>query len=665
MRTPITFVELATAGVPDEPLLKDKSWILSGVSSYFDLRGYFFLEPHLRKDASLGVLFENVTPTDAGTFELELGTLLPDLFPNLEGKPEYALGVTIEGSTRDVCFSNVMSRLRFTKNDHLLHALIPRRALTKVREGEVAFIPADASVELLRTFAACRYTLQGGNAEEALENHCEQCIHDFIERLNRILQTMPFVDATPGHVYSVAYSRASFPYFYFILKGASEDDLGHGWISPHVGRTLLNPPSLPSLHTDELRQYLDGTRLLDDIDALLHAAQTFWDGGVLEYTLLLSVIAAEVATQRHVYERLIATSVSKTKVADALKGDLTYSLMLNVVLVSLAPDDRKPDTELLGKINRGRSLRNAYMHEGRIPHDAKEINDILVATRAFVEYVRQIHTVSGDEALESQRQLQKDAQTSGRMAVAAFLQKQTGAIRRSILGYTVPKDAVKQLFRGLEETYGTSKAAEDTYTALRFLSYYLADRANHAQAKVSAYLNNVYRSKHRFAMAHDCMRAKEYRVGARKWLMAFVIWVFGTATGYMERPLRLLAVAIAISGIFAVAFLALTVLTPDDYTSIRFTTGGDSPPQLAWYHHFYFSTVTLTTLGYGDLAPTHSNVYRSEERIVLLLCSLEAITGYVLLGLAVAVLTRRLDAHPTARREELLREYAERHGLSE
>jgi hypothetical protein len=82
MPYPIIFVELATPDVPGEPLVKDRSWMLSGASSYF------FLAPHMKKDASLGSLFDNVHPKDGNKFELELGVVLPDLFPNLEGRPE-------------------------------------------------------------------------------------------------------------------------------------------------------------------------------------------------------------------------------------------------------------------------------------------------------------------------------------------------------------------------------------------------------------------------------------------------------------------------------------------------------------------------------------------------------------------------------------------------
>jgi hypothetical protein len=388
MRTPITLIKLTTPDVPDESLLDAQSWILSGMASFFDLRGYFFLAPHLKKDASLGVLFEEIRPDNDGSFELEIGAILPDLFPNIDSKPEYVLAVDMAGTTRDVCFSNIMSRLRFTKDEHLLHALTPRRSLSKVRDGEYDFIPPEASVELLRTFATCRYSIKGDNAEEALENSFESCIHDLIERLNKVLKAMPFVDMGLGRVYSIAYSRAGFSCFYFILKGEDEEKLGHGWISPHVGRTLLNPPDLDAEHSSELRQYLAGTRAVDDVEAILHSAQTFLDGGVLDYTLLLSVIAAEVVTQRYVYERL-SSSVSKTKLNKSQR-DLTYSLMLNVILPSLVPDGQEIAPELIEELNRGRRLRNNLMHEGAAPTDAHEITNLLAATHNYVEQVRKI-----------------------------------------------------------------------------------------------------------------------------------------------------------------------------------------------------------------------------------------------------------------------------------
>lgn len=394
MRLPITRIELFTPDVPGEPLLKDRSWLISGVSSHYDLQGYAFLAPHLKKDASLGTLFEKVLPKDGSYFQLELGVILPDLLPNLDGQSEFSLAVTGESNPRELCFSNVMARLHYVNNEHLLHALVPRWALPKVRAGEVDFIPKDAGVELLRTVSTSRFDITGSTAEEAFETHCQTCIHDMIERLNRCLKAMPFVDLAPGRVYSTAYSRANLPPFYFILKGESDDDLGHGWISPHIGRATLNPPNLRTEQAAILRDYLSGTKALDDIESILYSAQMFLDGGVTEYVLLLSVIAGEVATQRYVHKRLLASSVSKSKLDESEK-DLTYSLMLNVVLPGIAPDTKKPDKDLLGKMNRARSLRNGYMHNGELPKDPKEIATLFENTKSFVKYLRQLDEQDG------------------------------------------------------------------------------------------------------------------------------------------------------------------------------------------------------------------------------------------------------------------------------
>lgn len=400
MRSPIIYVELATPDVPEESTIEDHSWMLSCASGYYDLRGYYFAAPGVQKHAKLGTLFEDVAPKDGCHFQLELGVILPDLFPNLDGKPEYTLAVSGGSTERQLCFSNVMARLRYVKNDTFLHALIPRRSLAKVRAGKAALLPPDASVELLRTFSTSRFDITGSSAEEALETWAESCIHDLVDDLNRCLKAMPFVDSAAGRVYTIAYSRASLPSFYFIIKGELDDKAGHGWISPHVGRSMLNPPDLPPDKAELLRRYVSGAEPLDDIEAILHSAQSFLDGGVTEYVLLLSVVAAEVATQRYVHKRLLSSGISKNKLDDAEKT-LTYSLMLNVILSAVAPGNNKPDKGLLGKMNRARSLRNAYMHAGELPRDTSEVVRLYEDTKTFVQYLRRLEQQSAQEAVQA------------------------------------------------------------------------------------------------------------------------------------------------------------------------------------------------------------------------------------------------------------------------
>jgi len=275
-----------------------------------------------------------------------------------------------------------------------MHALIPRCAIPGVRSGQIQFIPKDASVELLRSFASSRYSIQGRTAEEALELHLEGSIHDFIERLNRVLRVLPLADPSGGLVYSVAYSKTAFDGFYFILRGHPKTPLGHGRVSPHLGRTLLRPPSLSLECESSLRSHLDGTLPVDDIAALLQSARVFLDSGVTEYVLLLSVIAAEVATQRFIHKRLLAAGASNRRLND-LEKDLTYSIMLNLVLCAVTPNGKKPTPDLVGKMNRARQLRNEYMHNGLLPTREAEVAEIYHSTKEYVEYLREVEAYLG------------------------------------------------------------------------------------------------------------------------------------------------------------------------------------------------------------------------------------------------------------------------------
>ena len=110
-RTPITYVELAIPELASEPLLAEKSWMLSGVSSYYDLHGYFMLAPGLTKDTSLGVLFSDVRTPKDGRFQLELGVVLPDLFPNYTDDCEYCLNIMpVEGPHSSPFFTHGFCR---------------------------------------------------------------------------------------------------------------------------------------------------------------------------------------------------------------------------------------------------------------------------------------------------------------------------------------------------------------------------------------------------------------------------------------------------------------------------------------------------------------------------------------------------------------------------
>lgn len=54
-----------------------------------------------------------------------------------------------------------------------------------------------------------------------------------------------------------------------------------------------------------------------------------------------------------------------------------------------------------------------------------------------------------------------------------------------------------------------------------------------------------------------------------------------------------------------------------------------------WFEPFYFSTVTITTLGYGDITPMNA--------VAQCLASLEAVLGYIILGAFLSLLLQRLE----------------------
>ena len=391
MPSPIALVSLITADVPPAPGLGADSWLLAGAATFYDLKGYMFLADGLRRGPDLGPLFANVPPDPDGGYTLELGVCLPDMLPNLGPAPEYTLDIrSTPGPLHRLCFSNVMARLRYETGGEPLHALVPRAAVGQIRGGGVDFIPKEAAVEVLRTFATARFRLPGATAEEALDGGLEGAIHEFLELLNRALQAMPVVtEDVPGRVFSVAYSRASFDRFYFILKGGSPDALGHGWVAPHLGRAMLNPYPLPAEQAARLTRLVSGAEVQDDVRSLMYAARSFLDGGVMEYVLLLSVVAAEVATRRYVHGRLLNEGVSKSKLGQAEK-DMTYSMMLNALLAAVAPAGKKPDPDLLGKMNRARDLRNGYMHKGLAPADQREMAALYEATKTYIAYLESL-----------------------------------------------------------------------------------------------------------------------------------------------------------------------------------------------------------------------------------------------------------------------------------
>ncbi len=392
MRSPIIPIQLITPDTPQGFGLEKESWLACGLSSFVDMELYCFTPPNSNRGPDLGVPCENVPLRADGTFDLEIGVVLPDLLPALDGKYEYAIDVAVEGlPPRRLAVSNLMSRLRYQIEAKHYQALVHRSVLSEVRKGEVAFIPKDAPEEPLRTFVTSQFRISGATAAEALDEHLSDTFDTLLVYLNQVLRIASLVDEGPGRVYSTAYTRSTFEAFYFLLVGGSTemDKVGHGRVMPHAGRTFFNPPTLPPEQSALVRGFLDGAGAPTDIHVLVHEARRYLEAGALNFSVLLSVVAAEIATRRFVVERCLAFGVSKKKL-DNYESDYKFSMLLNVEMFVLTPPDMKPDRDMIGKVDRARVMRNEYMHEGKNVKDKATAYAVLGDVFAYIKYIDRV-----------------------------------------------------------------------------------------------------------------------------------------------------------------------------------------------------------------------------------------------------------------------------------
>ena len=106
----------------------------------------------------------------------------------------------------------------------------------------------------------------------------------------------------------------------------------------------------------------------------------------------------------------------------------------------------------------------------------------------------------------------------------------------------------------------------------------------------------------------------------------FLHYLYQRTSDYGLSMFRWFSTSLVMIIIFAFSFFLL-----DNISSIRIIElAGDGH----WFDYFYYSTVTFTTLGYGDILP-----YTMWQKMLV---SVEVIVGYVMLGLFMTLLSKRI-----------------------
>jgi uncharacterized protein YjbI with pentapeptide repeats len=171
----------------------------------------------------------------------------------------------------------------------------------------------------------------------------------------------------------------------------------------------------------------------------------------------------------------------------------------------------------------------------------------------------------------------------------------------------------RENFRGASNREGINesglKTARESYANIK--QYFIVN-ARYNDVSWASYHENRMELKRLF---------KERRLGAIPFL------IMGLLCGWGERPLRATAAALAIITFYALLFFMLNAIQPgfsDSYTPSVFD-------------YVYYSTITFTTVGYGDFFPKVNIVYK-------FLAGSEGFIGIFMMGLFVFSLGRRYSS---------------------
>jgi hypothetical protein len=345
-----------------------------------------FCAPDLKKSPEVSGIFNEV-PAANGGWHLELGVELADRLPAIDGMSEAILDVkTPDGANRKLCISNRMSRLAFADDSQSYHTLLPRtqawHGSAHVRGKDGTSLPA--AEEQLRTMVSMRFAVNGATAEAAFESSIANCLEIFFAAINTLLRAVR--DCRKGFTpVTRAMRRDGVGSVYVLMIGDGRESAAQ--LALNLARIGMVSEVLTGEQTNRIRDLVNGTLALTDIDQLLDEARSSYEDGEYEFAFLQAVIAAEITTARAVRAECEKRGISKSKLDDNRK-EMTYSWALNIGLPLCFPPDKRPRAELVSAMNAARSKRNDLMHEGVFSISRQQLGQLLADTREYISSIR-------------------------------------------------------------------------------------------------------------------------------------------------------------------------------------------------------------------------------------------------------------------------------------
>lgn len=388
-------ISLADQAQPTGTSLGDASWLLTHLTRVRENVVIVIIADELKKDASIGRLFSAQLPLGAGGYQFELGLILPGWLPNPPDTQDWIVTVPTQSDPSnplELCFSNQMLRVRYQSPDGVRQAVFPSFAATKTIE--LGHIPNDCPPEVLRTTVSARFHLPGADAEAALEQGLDEVADQFVGAINRVIDAHLLMATPERPLLFFAVDRSSVEYFYLLVRGSDDTLLGVHRAALSSYRVVRVPGAYtPEEHALFLRHVTDvsGERLAH---RFLSAGLTSIESGLLEVALLQLVIAGELGTSQTAAALLAAHDVSRTK-RDSYGQHLTYSELLNIILVSLSPANMKPAPDVIGMLNWGRNARNELMHQGLFGASRDQLRALFRATSLHLDYLAKVKPPAG------------------------------------------------------------------------------------------------------------------------------------------------------------------------------------------------------------------------------------------------------------------------------